>query len=96
MKRQQTLGIKITMRINSKLSEAIITSTPASPVAKPSVAKTIDATSTLGVAKQALQAGPEIDMAKVQEIRDALLRGEINFDADKVAGLMQKYHGGLA
>jgi negative regulator of flagellin synthesis FlgM len=84
------------MRINSNRSEAIITSTTASPVAKPAAPKMADATSTLGVAKQALQAGPEIDMVKVQAIRDALQRGEINFDADKVAGLMQKYHGGLA
>ncbi|MFC7419106.1 flagellar biosynthesis anti-sigma factor FlgM [Iodobacter arcticus] len=84
------------MRINSNRSEVIITATPASPVAKSAAPKTIDATSTLGIAKQALQAGPEIDMAKVQEIRNALLRGEIHFDADKVAGLMQKYHGGLA
>ncbi|MDW5417377.1 flagellar biosynthesis anti-sigma factor FlgM [Iodobacter sp. CM08] len=86
------------MRINSNRSDSLIANTAAatSPAAKPSAAKNRDETSVLSAAKQGLQASPEIDMAKVQEIRAALLRGELNFDADKVAALMQRYHGGRA
>lgn len=88
----------MTMRINSNRSDPLIPAAAAavSPVVKPAAPKVATETSALSAARQSLQAGPEIDLAKVREIRDALLRGELNFDADKVASLMQKYHGGRA
>jgi negative regulator of flagellin synthesis FlgM len=36
---------------------------------------------------------PEIDEARVAELRDALARGDIPFDAGKLAGLISRYHG---
>ncbi|MBI3381719.1 MAG: flagellar biosynthesis anti-sigma factor FlgM [Aquabacterium sp.] len=49
---------------------------------------------TLEPAMTALQGMPEIDQAKVEAVRDALAKGEINFDAKKLAGLIARYHGG--
>ena len=37
---------------------------------------------------------PEIDHAKVAELRDAIARGDLQFDAAKLAGLIQRFHGG--
>ncbi len=36
---------------------------------------------------------PEIDETRVAELRDALARGDIAFDASKLAGLISRYHG---
>ena len=44
-------------------------------------------------AMNALSAMAEVDMDKVSAIRQALARGEIGFDADKLAGLIARYHG---
>ena len=49
---------------------------------------------TLTPAKAALSEMPEIDQAKVEAVRDALAKGEIQFDAKKLAGLIERYHGG--
>ena len=48
----------------------------------------------LAPAMDALSALPDIDHAKVAAIRDALAKGEIRFDAGKLAGLITRYHGG--
>lgn len=48
----------------------------------------------MGPALAALAAMPEIDHAKVAELRDAIARGDLHFDAGKLAGLIQRYHGG--
>lgn len=48
----------------------------------------------LAPAMDALRDMPEIDQAKVQAVRDALAKGEIQFDAKKLAGLISRYHGG--
>lgn len=45
-------------------------------------------------AQAALHGLPEIDEAKVAALRDALARGEVRFDAGKLAGLIQRYHSG--
>jgi negative regulator of flagellin synthesis FlgM len=47
-------------------------------------------------AQSALADMPEIDQAKVLALRDALARGELPFDAGKLAGLIDRYHGGKA
>jgi negative regulator of flagellin synthesis FlgM len=52
--------------------------------------------SVLQPAKAALDALPEIDAAKVAALREALARGEINFDAKRLAQLIQRFHGGRA
>lgn len=45
-------------------------------------------------AQAALAEMPEIDQDKVSALRDALAKGEIRFDADRLAQLIQRYHGG--
>jgi negative regulator of flagellin synthesis FlgM len=45
-------------------------------------------------AKEALAALPEIDQARVAELRDALAKGELPFDPARLAGLIQRFHGG--
>lgn len=41
-----------------------------------------------------LAAMPEVDAARVADIKAALARGEIAFDAQKIAGLVVRHHGG--
>lgn len=48
------------------------------------------------VLKPALAAMPEIDETKVAALRDALAKGEIRFDANRLSQLIQRYHGGRA
>ena len=45
-------------------------------------------------AKSALKDLPDFDAAKVAELRDALQKGELPFDAGRLAGLIQRFHGG--
>ncbi|MFN6995285.1 MAG: flagellar biosynthesis anti-sigma factor FlgM [Aquincola tertiaricarbonis] len=47
----------------------------------------------LGPALAAMANLPEIDHAKVAELRDAIARGDLHFDAAKLAGLIQRFHG---
>jgi negative regulator of flagellin synthesis FlgM len=45
-------------------------------------------------AMKAMQSMPEIDHAKVAELRDALSNGTLpSFDPGKLAGLIQRFHG---
>lgn len=41
---------------------------------------------------EALEQLPEIDEVRVAVLRDALARGELPFDAGKLAALIQSYH----
>lgn len=45
-------------------------------------------------AMAALREMPEIDHERVAELRDLLARGELPFDAGRLAGLIQRFHGG--
>ncbi len=45
-------------------------------------------------ALEALRAMPDIDHERVAELRDALAKGELPFDPAKLAGLIQRFHGG--
>lgn len=45
-------------------------------------------------AMAALAAMPEVDSERVAELRDLLARGELPFDAGRLAGLIQRFHGG--
>jgi negative regulator of flagellin synthesis FlgM len=44
-------------------------------------------------AQGALRALPDFDAARVAELRDALAKGELPFDAGRLAGLIQRFHG---
>ncbi|WP_220094828.1 flagellar biosynthesis anti-sigma factor FlgM [Paraburkholderia hayleyella] len=48
----------------------------------------------LKATQASLDKTPAIDAARVAEIKSALNAGEITFDADKLASLMLRYHGG--
>jgi negative regulator of flagellin synthesis FlgM len=37
---------------------------------------------------------PDVDQTKVAALRDALSKGEIRFDANRLAQLIQRFHGG--
>lgn len=77
-------------------------STPAvqgsAPVRSASTVARADAgesqSASLQTAQAALQALPDIDEAKVAALREALARGEVHFDAGKLASLISRYHGG--
>lgn len=45
-------------------------------------------------AAQALRGLPDFDAARVAELRDALSKGELPFDAGRLAGLIERFHGG--
>lgn len=62
----------------------------------PSAAPQVLQSAVLGPALAAMARMPEIDHAKVAELRDAIARGDLQFDAGKLAGLIQRYHGGRA
>jgi negative regulator of flagellin synthesis FlgM len=49
--------------------------------------------SVLQPAQAALKALPDFDAARVAELRDALAKGELPFDAGRLAGLIQRFHG---
>ncbi len=44
----------------------------------------------------ALREMPDIDQARVEALRDALARGELPFDAGKLAGLIERFHRGTS
>ncbi|QNA88204.1 flagellar biosynthesis anti-sigma factor FlgM [Massilia sp. Dwa41.01b] len=50
--------------------------------------------SVLQPATEALRSMPEFDAARVAELRDALAKGELPFDAKRLAGMIQRFHGG--
>ena len=45
-------------------------------------------------ATQALRAMPDFDAARVAELRNALAKGELPFDPARLAGMIQRFHGG--
>lgn len=49
---------------------------------------------SLGRLQEALQAMPEVDLAKVERIKQALQRGEISVDAKQLARSVLSYHRG--
>ena len=48
----------------------------------------------LDAAQAGMDSTPEIDTARVAAIRAAMAAGEVRFDAGKLAGMIQRYHGG--
>ena len=45
-------------------------------------------------AMAALAAMPDVDHERVAQLRDALAKGELPFDPARLAGLIQRFHGG--
>jgi negative regulator of flagellin synthesis FlgM len=85
------------MKITGATAPAV-TLTPQGPAAAPAPAPAASAAplqaETLQPAKDAMAAMPEIDHARVAELRDLLAKGELPFDAGRLAGLIQRFHGG--
>lgn len=65
----------------------------AAPVATSAAAAPLES-AVLQPAQEALRALPDFDAARVAELRDALSKGELPFDAGRLAGLIQRFHGG--
>ena len=51
-------------------------------------------TASLQAAQAEMAQMPEVDAARVAEIKAALARGEIGFDPKKLAQLVVRHHGG--
>jgi negative regulator of flagellin synthesis FlgM len=86
------------MKITGAAAPAI-TLTPQGPAAAPAPAPAAERAAplqseTLQPALDAMRALPEVDQARVAELRDALAKGELPFDAARLAGLIQRFHGG--
>lgn len=74
---------------------ASATSTSATPSAGPAMlAAAALESDLLKPAQAALAQMPEVDMDRVAALRDALSKGEIRFDANRLAQLIQRFHGG--
>ncbi|MFS2080379.1 flagellar biosynthesis anti-sigma factor FlgM [Telluria sp. Tellsp131] len=67
----------------------------AAPVAAPAGNDALES-AVLQPAQKALGALPDFDAARVAELRDALAKGELPFDAGRLAGLIQRFHGSKA
>ena len=64
----------------------------AAPVAAPAGNDALES-AVLQPAQKAMKALPDFDAARVAELRDALAKGELPFDAGRLAGLIQRFHG---
>jgi negative regulator of flagellin synthesis FlgM len=64
----------------------------AAPAAGPAGSDALES-AVLQPAQKALGALPDFDAARVAELRDALAKGELPFDAGRLAGLIQRFHG---
>jgi negative regulator of flagellin synthesis FlgM len=87
--------MKITGASAPQVTLAPQAGSPAAPA--PAAAPGADAalqSDVLQPAREALAALPETDQARVAELRDALAKGELPFDPARLAGLIQRFHGG--
>ena len=94
------------MKISTGASGASVRSgavAPAEAIAENAAAGAVTPGSSAGEQMQsavlqpaiaALRAMPEIDHERVAMLRDALAKGELPFDPSKLAGLIQRFHGG--
>ncbi|SFU64217.1 flagellar biosynthesis anti-sigma factor FlgM [Pseudoduganella namucuonensis] len=89
------------MRISSGIADGMAVQRVAEPVAGAAPAPAAPAaaqsaglqSAVLQPALAAMKDMPEIDHDKVAQLRDALAKGELPFDANKLAGLIQRFHG---
>jgi len=64
----------------------------AAPVTAPAGNDALES-AVLQPAQKALGSLPDFDAARVAELRDALAKCELPFDAGRLAGLIQRFHG---
>jgi negative regulator of flagellin synthesis FlgM len=86
------------MKIHSVSTPSVAIGPQAGAAAAPAAAPAAAASETLESAvlqpaQSALRALPDFDSARVAELRDALAKGELPFDAGRLAGLIQRFHG---
>jgi negative regulator of flagellin synthesis FlgM len=86
------------MKIPSVSTPSVAITPQAGAAAAPAAAPAAAASETLESAvlqpaQSALRALPDFDSARVAELRDALAKGELPFDAGRLAGLIQRFHG---
>jgi negative regulator of flagellin synthesis FlgM len=82
---------------NTSAVERVVEVAPSESSAAPAAASSAPAgmqSAVLQPALAALREMPDIDHAKVASLRDALERGEVRFDAKRLAGLIERFHGG--
>ncbi len=92
------------MKISGTITSTVNVGTQPVAVAAPAEATDAPATpraaapalqsAVLQPAAEALRAMPDFDAARVAELRDALAKGELPFDPGRLAGLIQRFHGG--
>jgi negative regulator of flagellin synthesis FlgM len=75
-----------------RVPESLAADAAPAPAASSTGSATLES-AVLAPALAALREMPDIDHAKVAELRDALARGEVRFDASRLAGLIQRFHG---
>lgn len=88
--------MKITGAITSTVSvgaQRVTVQAPAEATPAGAAAPTLQS-EVLQPAAAALKAMPDFDAARVAELRDQLAKGELPFDASRLAGLIQRFHGG--
>lgn len=88
--------MKITGAITSTVSvgaQRVTVQAPAEATAAGAAAPALQS-EVLQPAAAALRAMPDFDAARVAELRDQLAKGELPFDAGRLAGLIQRFHGG--
>ncbi|POZ63389.1 flagellar biosynthesis anti-sigma factor FlgM [Chromobacterium alticapitis] len=83
--------MQITSHSSRRGEAAGVVKTDNRPAAAPRAAA---APAQAASAAASLQSMPEIDQAKVAEVRAALARGEVRFNPERLAGLIEQYHGG--
>ncbi len=87
------------MRISSGAPGSVVVQTvteaaPADTVRAPArVAGETLQSAVMQPALQAMKEMPDMDHEKVAMLRDALAKGELPFNANKLAGLIQRFHG---
>jgi negative regulator of flagellin synthesis FlgM len=93
MRINQSTG-QLELRETSASTGSAAADTNSKPAAATDTAPAPLQSDTLKPLKAAMDQLPEVDSAKVAEIKAALADGSIKFDAGKLAGLIQRYHGG--
>ncbi|WP_434139097.1 flagellar biosynthesis anti-sigma factor FlgM [Photobacterium leiognathi] len=91
--------MKIDKIATTQLNQTQLTKTAQQPATeKKAVASNNTSTSIdsqlLAQAKQPLSALPDVDMAKVEQIKAALNRGEISLDVDALSSAILQFHTG--
>jgi negative regulator of flagellin synthesis FlgM len=88
-----TPSIGIAPQAGSAAVADIAAASAASASASAGVGSSALESAVLQPAQSALRAMPDFDAARVAELRDALAKGDLPFDAGRLAGLIQKFHG---